>query len=70
TTYAATLNGQVIYNGTDDPTVDICWGASDGGTSTTPGIWDHQVNLGTQGVGTFHADICGLDQDTTYYFRC
>ena len=70
TTYAATLNGQVIYNGTDDPTVDIYWGAGDGGTSTTPGIWDHQVNLGTQGVGTFHADICGLDQDTTYYFRC
>lgn len=70
TTYGATINGQVIYNGTDDPTVDIYWGAGDGGTSTTPGIWDHRVNLGTQGVGTFHADICGLDQDTNYYFRC
>ncbi len=70
TTYGATINGQVIYNGTEDPTVEIYWGAGDGGTSTTPGIWDHRVNLGTQGVGTFHADICGLDQDTTYYFRC
>jgi len=70
TTYAATLNGQVIYNGTDDPTVDIYWGADDGGTSTRSRIWDHRVTLGTQGVGTFHADICGLDQDTTYYFRC
>jgi hypothetical protein len=68
TSYAATLNGQVIYNGGDDPTVDIYWGAGDGGT--TPGIWDHQINLGTQGVGTFYADISGLDQDTTYYSRC
>jgi len=70
TTHTATLNGQVVYNGTDDPTVEIYWGASDGGTSTTPGIWDYVVNLGTQGVGTFHADISGLVQDTTYYFRC
>ncbi|MCF7954170.1 MAG: M6 family metalloprotease domain-containing protein [Phycisphaerae bacterium] len=70
TTYAATLNGQVTYNGTDDPTVAIYWGAGDGGTSTTPGAWDHQINMGRQGVGTFHTDISGLDPDTTYYFRC
>lgn len=70
TTSAATLNGQVIYNGTDDPTVQIYWGAEDGGTTGIRGLWDHRIDLGTQGVGTFHADIGGLDQDTIYYFRC
>lgn len=68
TSNAATLNGQVTSTGGTNPNVSIYWGDNDGGT--VAGNWDHQINLGTQGLGAFSADVTGLIQGTTYYYTC
>ena len=66
TSTSAKLNGEVTATGGEDPTVHIYWGDNDGGTGT----WDHDVNLGTKGIGTFSTDIFNLSSGTTYYYRC
>jgi hypothetical protein len=62
------LNGEVTSTGGQSPIVHVYWGDNDGGTTT--GNWDHDVNLGTLGAGTFYTDISGLAAVTTYYYRC
>jgi len=65
---SARLNGEVTSTGGENPTVHIYWGDNDGGT--TEGNWDNDVNLGTQGTGTFYTNVSGLTADTDYYYRC
>ena len=66
TFYSARLNGQVTNTGGENPTVYIYWGDDDGGT----GSWDHEINLGPKGEGSFSDDIAGLNVNTEYFFRC
>ena len=63
---SARLNGEVIDNGYEDPTVTVYWGESNGGM--TPGNWDHTDDIGIQS-STFIHDISSLSKSTTYYFR-
>jgi hypothetical protein len=48
----------------------ICWGSSDGGTTSTSG-WAHVVSIGnvTQGI-VFSNLVTGLATNTTYFYRC
>jgi hypothetical protein len=68
TEMSARLNGQITDTGGENPTVFIYWGQTDAGTN--PGNWEHAVNLGVLGAGTFATDIAGLTAGTTYYYRC
>lgn len=68
TVNSARLNGEVTDDGGESPTVHIYWGDNDG--VTTPGNWDHDVNLGITALGTFFTDISGLNFETIYYYRC
>ncbi len=69
TSEAATLNGQITSTGGGtNPDVYIYWGDTDGGTVSTN--WEHVINLGTQGLGDFSANVTGLIQGTTYYYTC
>ncbi|OGZ18125.1 MAG: hypothetical protein A2Z78_01355 [Candidatus Nealsonbacteria bacterium RBG_13_36_15] len=63
---SARLNGEVTYNGGEDPTVHIYWGDNDG--VMTAGNWDHDEILGEKG-GTFYKNIINLNPSTTYYYR-
>ena len=67
TSSSATLNGEVLNTGGEDPQVHIVWGTTDGGTN--PGLWDNNVDLGVLGTGSFSTDITGLTAETTYFFR-
>ena len=65
---SAQLNGEITDTGGEDPTVFVYWGQTDGGT--TPGNWDHAVNLGVLGQGTFATNITDLTSGMTFYYRC
>jgi len=67
-TAAARLNGEITFNGNENPTVHIYWGDNDG--STTAVNWDHDINLGQKPTGTFYSDIAGLTTGSTYFYRC
>ena len=64
----ATLNGDIVSVGSDNPTVTMYWGTTDHGTSTTG--WDYyDANPSEpQGVAPFSKNITGLTVNTTYYF--
>ncbi len=64
TTYA-TLNGQVISNGNQNPFVTIYFGPADGGTNAA--AWANSVTLGQQ-AGSYAYGLAGLATNTTYYF--
>ena len=66
-THSAQLNGQVLTNGGDPPTIITYWGTADGGTSS--GSWQFSANLGVKVIGAFNNTITGLSHSTTYYFR-
>jgi C1A family cysteine protease len=68
TNTTARLNGELISNGNENPTVHIYWGMTDGGT--TPANWTYDVNLGQKPAGTFYSDVTGLTAGRTYYYRC
>jgi len=40
------------------------------GAGAAPAAWDNQIDLGVRGVGPFAADVTGLTENATYYFRC
>lgn len=67
----ATLNGNVTATGSDNPTVTVYWGATDGGT--TAGNWAFNSAPTSpaqpQGVNVFTYDAANLATNTTYYFR-
>jgi galactan endo-1,6-beta-galactosidase len=65
TTTAATLNGLVVSNGNQSPTVIIYYGATDGGTSAS--AWAFSTNVGIDS-GAFSAAVSGLTTNMTYYF--
>ena len=65
TTTSATLNGFVVSNGNQSPTVIIYYGPADGGTSAS--AWAFSTNVGIES-GVFSATVSGLATNTTYYF--
>jgi len=67
-TNTATLNGQVVTTGGNNPEVRVYWGNNDGGTNA--GSWDSVENLGTLGVGAFSTNVSGLSPNTQYFYRC
>jgi len=63
---SATLGADVTSTGGEDPIVSVYYGTSDGGTNA--GSWQSNAGLGSlSGSGT--ADITGLTDGTTYFFR-
>ncbi|MCX8036730.1 MAG: lamin tail domain-containing protein [Candidatus Sumerlaeia bacterium] len=64
---SATLNGNLISTGGENPAVRFYWGTTDGGK--VAGNWANTRNLGTRGTGPFSADITGLTQNTRYYYQ-
>ena len=62
----ATINGDVVATGNEDPIVTVYWGTADHpGTATG---WDHSSILGSQGVAAFYKDLTSLTAGTKYYF--
>jgi hypothetical protein len=70
TNNTATLNGNVTAVGSDNPTVTVYWGTSDGGT--TPGNWNYSSAPTSpsqpQGVAAFTKNVTGLSPGVKYYF--
>ncbi len=66
-TNTATLNGNVVSAGSENPVVRIYWGTSNGGTN--PASWTTNENLGTHGVGAFSTVISNLAHTQTYWYR-
>jgi hypothetical protein len=64
---SATLTGQILTEGGENPAVWIYWGPNDVGMNQTD--WEHVESLESQSE-TFSTDISGLDPNTTYYYRC
>lgn len=64
---SATLNGQVISTGGENPTVRVYWGTVAGGQ--VPANWEHSQNLGVRGVGPVAAPVSGLTPSTLYFYR-
>ena len=67
----ATLTGQLLQNGGENPTIKIVWGDEDRGTSPTPSVaWDNEVIISTnQAPGSFSTTINIPNLDKIYYFR-
>ena len=70
TTSSVTLNGDVINIGSNNPTVTIYWGTTDGGQ--TPANWANSSAPTSpsqpQVIGAFYKDITDLNPGTKYYF--
>jgi len=63
--YNATLTGQVITNGNQNPSVTLFYGQTDAGANAA--AWSNNVALGPQG-GSYAFTVIGLITNTTYYF--
>lgn len=63
----ATLDGQVVSTGNENPTVTLFYGLTDGGTST--GAWTGNISFSVLGAGSFSQGVSGLTPNTQYYFR-
>jgi len=58
---SATLNAEVVSTGGEDPHVYFVWGAD-------PDAWDHEVDMGIQGLGLLNTTLTGLSRMTQYYW--
>ena len=63
---SATVGGEIIDTGGQNPTLFIYWGTSDGGTNAA--LWANTTVLGIQN-GTATAALSGLTSGTTYFYR-
>jgi len=61
----ATLSGQVLATGNEDPSITLFYGTTDGGTNAS--AWSYDVFLGTQS-GDYAVTVTGLATNTVYYF--
>jgi hypothetical protein len=64
----ATLRGELLTTGGQNPNVWVHWGTTDGGTE--PGSWEHSIPMGTLGPQTFTTNITALTSSQVYYYRC
>jgi autotransporter-associated beta strand protein len=62
----ATLRGEVVSTGNDNPVVTIFYGSTDGGTQ--PSAWQQSVSLGAKASG-FEAFVSSLLPNSNYFFR-
>jgi uncharacterized repeat protein (TIGR03806 family) len=62
---SATLAGQVITNGNQNPAVTLYYGQTDGGAN--PAAWSNSIAIGPQASG-YNFTVTGLATNTTYYF--
>jgi hypothetical protein len=67
TTNSATINGQLVSDGSLATVVSVVWGTVDRGTTTAG--WDHVANFGQCAVGAVSTNVTGLTQGATYYYR-
>jgi hypothetical protein len=64
---SATLHGELVSQGSEPPTVWVCWGDDDAGE--TLAAWDHKANLGAPAAGLLAHPVTGLVTGTPCYFR-
>ncbi|MBO94294.1 MAG: hypothetical protein CMI32_05275, partial [Opitutales bacterium] len=67
TATSATFNGNVTTTGGEAPVVRIYYGTAAVGTN--PNAWDHLLDIGQKGQGTFGQVVGDLAPGTTYYYR-
>ncbi|MGC6566055.1 MAG: lamin tail domain-containing protein [Akkermansiaceae bacterium] len=65
TAFSAALRGDVTETGSQDPTVTLYYGTSDGGT--IPGNWDSSIAVGTED-GNYSRFVSDLTPNTTYFY--
>jgi galactan endo-1,6-beta-galactosidase len=65
TTTTATLNGEVVSNGNQSPTVTVYYGPGDGGNNAA--AWAFSTNTGIEN-GAYLVTVSGLTTNTSYYF--
>ena len=67
----ATLSGNLLRTGGQNPTVKIVWGDEDRGANASAlATWDNTVTISTnQVVGSFSTAITIPNQEKIYYFR-
>ena len=71
TPYTAVAQGRLQHaGGAENPTIYLCWGASDAGT-LDPNDWDNNVSLGNGFApwDTIEHVLTGLPAGTSYFYR-
>ncbi len=61
---SATIRGEVVHAGADDPQRNLQWGYS-----PEPGDMSNHIDFGVGGVGIYSAEITGLKKGSAYYYR-
>ena len=64
--FTASMNGQVLDTGNEQPGVLVYYGTTDGGTN--PAAWASHASVGVQS-GLFSLPAAGLLQSTKYYYN-
>ena len=64
--YNARIAGEVTDVGSENPTVTVYWGTSDGGV--IPANWENTASFGVQ-TGAFNVLLTSLTLATIYYYR-
>ncbi|MGW8184632.1 MAG: Ig-like domain-containing protein [Candidatus Moraniibacteriota bacterium] len=62
TDVSATINGNILNTGGDNPERIIEWG-------TVSGTYADSCTVGVGGIGVYSCNLTGLTSNTTYYFR-